>query len=270
MISLPVVGFQAKLNLWMTYASCHFHYFAPAIALCRKLGKFERLYTASLKKALDLPMATPNILMLSALGVPSLLQVAAHHIVITQSVTKSRFKECPVSLVSLAAELKQPAEEFLELHMSTPIKQESKSSLIVDLLSSRSFLNRCYVGLITGSFLTIRNCKDDEGPIGSIQSCPVCKVRADQRHFLNVCPANSTPRKILLNALPSTYFTVPFLKNGDIYSFYLNARNLQILCSKELSQENPLPTELYTNLALAAAAIASLFVSSSVALFSSA
>ena len=55
-----VVGWVTKLNLWSCYARCHFDYFAGAIALCGQLGKFERMYTKSLKRALSLPLQLPN------------------------------------------------------------------------------------------------------------------------------------------------------------------------------------------------------------------
>ncbi len=54
-----------------------FENYAPAIVLSGKLGKFERGYTKSLKRALDLPLQTPNEPLLKAMGIPSLLQVAA-------------------------------------------------------------------------------------------------------------------------------------------------------------------------------------------------
>ena len=34
-----VVGTATKLNLWQTYARCHFEYFSPAIAICKKVAK---------------------------------------------------------------------------------------------------------------------------------------------------------------------------------------------------------------------------------------
>jgi len=81
LIPHSVVGLKAKLNLWQNYSKCQFEYFAPTIVLCGQLNKFERMYTKSLKKSLDLPMQTPNGPLLKALDVPSLLQIAAHHIV---------------------------------------------------------------------------------------------------------------------------------------------------------------------------------------------
>jgi len=74
------VGFKAKLGLWQAYARCHFDYFAPTMALCGQLAKFETLYTRSLKKALDLPLHIPNSPLLAILGIPSLEQISAHHI----------------------------------------------------------------------------------------------------------------------------------------------------------------------------------------------
>ena len=75
-----VVGTVAKLNLWQTYARCHLDYFSPAIAMCGKIQKFESLLTGSLKKALDLPQRLPNASLLKAVNVPSLAQLAGHHI----------------------------------------------------------------------------------------------------------------------------------------------------------------------------------------------
>ena len=161
-----IVGLSAKLNLWQCYARCHFEYYAPAIVLSGQLGKFERRYTKSLKRALDLPLQTPNEPLLKALGIPSLLQVAAYHVAVNTRRIRERFQACPNSLGTLAAELADQATEYRKLQRPTAIVRVRDGTYLVDLLASRSFLDKCYIGLVAGNFLTIRTKGGEPGKIG--------------------------------------------------------------------------------------------------------
>ena len=166
----------------------------------------------------------------------------------------------------MAQKLFRPAEQYTLLHTNSPVVREGPNSLIVDLLPSREHINRCYVGLATGSFLTIRYTKDDHGPPGFIRSCPVCKARADQRHFLDSCPANVVPRDILRRFLPRKY-TIPCLTSGDFYSLYTYIRHLQIMSIEKINDDDPFPAELLENISVAASELANLFVSNTLSLF---
>jgi len=158
-----VVGLSVKLNLWQCYARCHFEYYAPAIALCGQLNKFEKKYTKSLKRALDLPLQTPNEPLLKALGIPSLMQMAAYHVTANTRAIRERFQACPNSLDMLAARLADQAYEYRKLQRPTAIVKVRDGTYLVDLLSSRSFLDKCYIGLVVGNFLTIRTKGDEPG-----------------------------------------------------------------------------------------------------------
>jgi hypothetical protein len=75
-----ILGTNAKYNLWQIYVRCYFDYFAPAIALCGHTKKYKKLFTKSLKKALNLPLQTSNSRTLEAIRCPSLTQIGAYHI----------------------------------------------------------------------------------------------------------------------------------------------------------------------------------------------
>ncbi len=92
---MSVVRLKIRLNIWQAYMRCDFDYFAPVIAICEQFKKFERIYAKSLKKSLSLPLQTPNLPLFKALGVPSLLQIAAHHITANCEVIKERFQKYP-------------------------------------------------------------------------------------------------------------------------------------------------------------------------------
>jgi hypothetical protein len=82
-------------NLWQIYVRCYFDYFAPAIALCGHTKKYKKLFTKSLKKALNLPLQTSNSRTLEAIRCPSLTQIGAYHISYNLEKTKDRFSEVP-------------------------------------------------------------------------------------------------------------------------------------------------------------------------------
>jgi hypothetical protein len=260
-----IVGLSAKLNLWQNYARCHFEYYAPAIVLSGQLGKFERRYTKSLKKALDLPLQTPNGPLLKALGVPSLLQVAAYHVTINTRRIRERFQACPDSLGTLAAELAGQASEYRKLQRPAAIVRVRGSIYLIDLLANRSFLDKCYIGLVAGNFLTIRT-KGGEpgkdggpGKVGEIRECPLCRVPATQTHFLNACPANSVSREALSRSLPPK-FTSTLLREADYSSFYRDVRSLEVTISGAVDEADPIPEWVYDTLAKATSTLARSFV----------
>jgi len=261
-----IVGLSAKLNLWQCYARCHFEYYAPAIALCGQLVKFERKYTKSLKMALDLPLQTPNEPLLKALGVPSLSQVAAYHITVNTRRIRDRFQACPNSLGTLAADLAGQADEYRRLKKPTAIVRIGDSTFLVDLLANRSFLDKCYIGLVAGNFLTIRTKSGEPGKMGEIRECPLCKVPATQTHFLNVCPTNSVSRRNLSRSLPPK-FTSVLLREADYSSFYRDVRSLEVIVSGAVDKADPIPDGVYCTLAGAASALARSFVEDTLSLF---
>jgi len=137
-----VVGLKVKLNLWQAYMRCHFDYFAPVIAICGQFEKFERMYTKSLKKSLGLPLQTPNLPLIKALGIPTLQQIAAHHITASYEAIKERFQKCPESLRLSSEELGTQAEVYLELHSPQVLSRISRNTFRLDLLADRNFLDK--------------------------------------------------------------------------------------------------------------------------------
>jgi len=261
-----VVGLKAEFDLWQTCVRYHFDYFAPSIALCGQLSRFETLYTKSLKKALGLPVQTPNARLLMALGVPSLTQLAAHHLVRSSDAITSRFSNCPLALSSLAEKLKTHADQYYQLRMKMPVSRLPDGTFVLDLLADRFALEKCLVGLVAGTFLTIRSKKESDGTVGSIRLCPCCQVLADQSHFLNACTANLVPREILSRSVPPN-FLVEHLVDRDYCSFYKDIRCLKLKILGAIDDEEPIPEPIYLNLALAASEMAALFTKNALALF---
>ena len=109
------------------------------------------------------------------------------------------------------------------------------------------------MGLVTGTFLNIRS------PSGAIRDCPECKVQGTQAHFLNICPVNVTPRRILAHSLPPDFY-VKRLKEGDIALFYEGIREVKVEIRGNLNEEDPIPEDIYQNLGKAAMEMATVFV----------
>jgi hypothetical protein len=83
-----------------------------------------------------------------------------------------RFKEYPKTLSALTEKLQTLAKEYSELQSAQPIirKKGTSHEMTVDLLATQEFLDKSLLGMVTGSFLTIRSKEPQEGPIGSIRS----------------------------------------------------------------------------------------------------
>jgi len=209
------------------------------------------MYTRSLKRSLDLPYQTPNILLLKALGLPSLVQIAAHHIVRISDAIEKRFSECPESLRSLTRELKPLVLEYSALREPCEAYLGSDGILVVDLLANKEYLSKSLLGLVTGSFLTIRFGVGHVGLVGDIRLCPKCRVPADQRHFLNSFTVNVAPREVLLHSLPSRY-SIGHLLSRDFYSFYKHIRELQVTIAGYLGEDNLFPEPILNNISRAA------------------
>ncbi len=221
-----VVGTRTRYNLWQNYARCHFDYFSPAIALCDQFSKFERLFTKSLKRALDLPLHLPNDPLLKVVGAPSLRQVAGHHVFNTTILIRERYSRCPTSLNDLVASLSHAADEYQALKKFTPLKTLPDGSLILDLLVSQRSFTRDVLGLATGVFLTLRCTHVSEGVIGAVRKCVTCcSTPATQSHFLNDCPINQNTRDLLLRNMPQG-ITGPLISSGDFFTFFANIRHL--------------------------------------------
>jgi hypothetical protein len=263
-----VVGARVKLNLWSCYARCHFEYFAPAMLLCGQLRKFSSMYTKSLKKALDLPIPTPNEPVLKAVGVPSLTQIAAFHMKKNLSQIEKRFQEGPTSVGLLTREFGGHAREYSALRLSKSVTHVEGNSYLVDLLANRDCLDRCYLGLVAGCMLTFRQQRGIPNEKCTIAKCPRCTVPATQEHFLNQCPINSAPRAMLLSAIPEN-FKVSHLLGRDFHSFYKEIRSLVLNVEGEFDRENPIPAELYVKLARMASAMARVFARNASELFAS-
>jgi len=266
LIPHSIVGLSVKLNLWQCYARCHFEYYTPAIALCGQLNKFERKYTKSLKRALHLPLQTPNEPLLKALGVPSLLQMAAYHVAVNTRAIGRRFRACPDSLDMLAIGLAGQASEYRELRRPTAVVKVREGTYLVDLLADRSYLDKCYVGLVAGNFLTIRAKGGEPGGAGVIRDCPLCGVPATQTHFLNCCPTNSVSRETLSRSLPPK-ITSTLLQEADYYTFYRSVRSLEVTVSGAVDEANPIPAGVCDTLAQTASALARSFTENTLSLF---
>jgi len=261
-----IVGLRIKLGLWQTFARCHFEYFAPVLVLSGQLKKFESLYMKSLKKALDLPLQIQNEKLLSILGLPSLTQMAAHHVVRCMQLIEDRFTGFPKALYSLTESLNSAAKDYMNLQARPTVSADSEGTYILDLATCRTYLNKSLVGLATGSFLTIRSGNDGAGPSGRIRECPRCKSSATQEHFLNFCSVNSSPREILLRSLPSN-FSIQYLSDRNFNSFYMNIRQLRVEVAEPVNHDDPISAPVISNLARAAACVAQLLVANSLALF---
>ena len=222
-----IVGTATKLSLWQTYARCHFEYFSPAMALCNQLHKFDPVFTGSLKKALGLPTHLPNEGILRATGIPSLTQIAGYHIKRNYETILQRFGRCPSSLVKCSDSLDSPANQYLAYKKVSVIKERSGSYFKVDLRAAIPHINKELLGLMTGVYLTLRCTEPSQGPIGSIRSCAKCKTPATQAHFLNNCPINQEPRRILKEAIPAD-LVVPLLIENKISTFFEQLREIEI------------------------------------------
>jgi len=229
------------------------------------MSKFEPMYTKSLKKTLGLPMQTPNTPLLTALGIPSLTQIAAHHIVMNSKSIEQRFSGCPKSLSAFADRLTTQAVEYAQLHSPSAVSKD-RDDYYVDLLAHKSFLDKCYLGLVTGTFLTMRFKKGQGEATGKMRECPVCRVPASHGHFLNTCPVNSAPRAILSSSVPPK-FSVKHLQDGDFSSFYKEVRMLKVIIATPVDKECPIPDDIYCNLAKAASEIDRIFTSNTLSLF---
>ena len=261
-----MVGTRVKLNLWSCYARCHFEYFAPAMLLCGQLRKFSSMYTKSLKKALDLPIPTPNEPILKAVGVPSLTQIAAFHMKKNLSQIEKRFQEGPTSVDLLTREFGSHAREYSALRLSKSVTHIEGNNYLIDLLANRDCLDRCYLGLVAGSMLTFRQKRSIPNEKCTIDKCPHCAVPATQEHFLNQCPINSAPRVMLLNAIPEN-FKISHLLGRDFHSFYREIRSLVLIIEGKFDKEDPIPAELFIKLAWTASSMARVFARNASELF---
>ncbi len=220
-----VVGTKTRLNLWQNYARCYFDYFSPTVALCDQFSKFERLFSKSLKKALGLPLHLSNDLLLKVVGVPSLQQIAGHHVSNTAALIHSRFSRAPSSLGRLAASLSQAAVEYQSLSSVQPVKVVSLNSFVLDLLSLGRGFERNLLGLATGTFLTLRCTHVSEGTVGTVRKCAACGTPATQTHFLNECSVNEEARRHLKQSIPNEII-IPLLSTGDFAAFFAQIRCL--------------------------------------------
>jgi len=233
-----VIGTETKLNLWSCYARCHFEYFAPAMMLCDQINKFSSMYTKSLKKTLDLPISTPNEPILRAISVPSLKQIAAHHLIKNLSQIKKIFQTSPIILNQIVEDLKQKGDEYTKLRKANSVTHIERNNYSIDLLAHRNHLDRCYLGLITGNFLTFRSKGEQHGTKNEIRKCPICATLATQEHFLNECPCNSIPRTTLSSSIPNKY-KIFHLNNGNVQLFYRDLRNLVMQIEDNYEGKNP-------------------------------
>jgi len=223
--------------------------------LCGQLKKFSSIYTKSLKRALDLPIPTPNEPILRAVGIPSLTQIAAFHIRKNLSQIEKRFQVGPTSVDLLTRELGGLAREYSALRLSKSVTHVEGNNYLVDLLANRDYLDRCYLGLIAGNMLTFRQKVNVPSEKRTIDKCPRCAVPATQEHFLNQCPINSAPRTMLLNAIPKN-FKISHLLGRDFHSFYKEIRSLALSIEGKFDKEDPIPAELFIKLAWTASSMA--------------
>jgi hypothetical protein len=169
-------------------------------------------------------------------------------------------------LSTLAVRLADKAAEYRRLRRPTDVVRVGDGKYLVDLLANRNFLDKCYVGLVAGSFLTIRKRDGEQGKVGEIRDCPLCRVPATQTHFLNICPANALPRETLSQSLPPR-FTSALLQGADYSAFYENVRSLEISIVEPTDEGDSIPTEVYVTLARTTSAMAGSFVGNALSLF---
>jgi len=179
---------------------------------------------------------------------------------------KKRFQACPNSLDVLAVGLANQASEYRRLQRPVAVVKVREGTYLVDLLAGRSFLDKCYIGLVAGNFLTIRT--RDGGPegTGGIRDCPLCRVPATQAHFLNICPTNSVSRRTLSHSLPPK-FTPTLLQGANYSAFYRDVRCLEVTIQGVIDEADPIPAEVYDTLARATSALAKSFVENTLSLF---
>jgi len=262
MMMPSIICLKTRLELWQAYARCYFDYFMPAIALCDQTKKFQSLYTTSLKKALHLPLHLPNQRLLELLRVPSLNQIAGHHVVNNARGVVERYQFSPESVQRLVTQLENDALQYANLKAPLRVARGPDGKLVVDILEFRDSFEKNVVGLGTGVFLNIRVQKGAKGEVGSLMQCPTCSVPAHQAHFLNDCPANAVPRVLIKCSLPG-WLRIGLIDVGDFNSYYANLRAISASCIKEL----PEAEEDITNLAKATAAAATYFVTTTLELF---
>jgi hypothetical protein len=179
----------------------------------------------------------PNEALLKVTGVPSLLQIAGHHVFNTVTVIRDRFTHSPSSLNDLATSLSQAAEGYKTLNSPEPLRVITGNSFVLDLLGLGKGFERDLLGLATGVFLTLRCTLATEGVVGSIRRCTACGRSATQAHFLNECPANEEARKFLRCSIPQG-ITVPVLSGGDFTAFFIQIRCLTVTATKrEVAEE---------------------------------
>ncbi len=136
------------------------------------------MYDGSLKKALGLPMQTPSLQLRKCLDVPSLSQIAAHHTLSNSLAIMNRFNCCPNVLLQRTEELKPRAGEYADLRVSPAISKIGDNRYNMDLLSDKGWLDKCYVGLVVGTFLSIRS-----EETGKILICRSAKLLPDRSTF---------------------------------------------------------------------------------------
>jgi len=174
---------------------------------------------------LGLPLHLSNDLLIRVVGVPSLQQVAGHHVSRTAVLIHNRFSRAPSSLDRLAASLSQAAVEYQALSSVQPVKVVSLNSFVLDLLSLGRAFDRNLLGLATGTFLTLRCTHVSEGTVGTVRKCTACGTPATQMHFLNECTINEEARRHLKQSIPNEII-IPLLSTGDFAAFFAQIRCL--------------------------------------------
>ena len=270
-IAHKVVGLKTKLNLWSTYIRCVFDYFGPALAICGHIPKVEASFTKSIKLALGLPLQASNTSVLYVAGIPSIAQIAAHHIRANKEKILLRYDRCPDSLTRIAESLTLEANRYDKIIGGQSIIWEKDSKVLrVDLLRLPECFTKATVGLATGNYLSIRHKK---GPLtGQMESCPVCKVPATQEHFVNNCVLNEMPRLVVKMSLPKA-LKIALVEDGDLNRLYTTARTIEITCNYEgVVSDDGFPTEetvdLLNNFGNALSSAANLITEKTLATFS--
>jgi hypothetical protein len=139
------------------------------------------------------------------------------------------------------------------------IRKLSEGRFEVDLLASHETFDKNVLGLFCSTFLSIRI---TEGRVGSLNSCPVCKTAALQKHFLNECPTNRESRETLKQSIAQN-IRVQHLSEDDFHAFFLSLRSLEI-CSQ---LEEPQILSQISDLGRAACHMASQVVYSTMSMF---
>ncbi len=99
--------------------------------------------------------------------------MAACHVTVNIRTIRERFRACPNSLDVLAVRLADQASEYRKLQRQTTIVNVRAGMYLVDLLGNRSYLDKCYIGLVAGNFIKSTGIKSADIKSADIKSADI-------------------------------------------------------------------------------------------------